>query len=53
MTVKNVAPNLTLKNKVEQTASSGHFLKQSAQFNQLTQNLRKDLCLQGKMRCEH
>lgn len=35
MAVEIVALNLTLKNKVKQTASSGHFLKERAQFNQL------------------
>ena len=35
MAVEIVTLNLTLKNKVEQTASSGRFLKQRAQFNQL------------------
>lgn len=35
MAVEIVTLNLTLKNKVEQTATSGRFLKQRPQFNQL------------------
>ena len=53
MAVEIVAPNLTLKNKVEQTASPGHFLNQRAQFNRLTQNFQRDAGLQEKMRSEH